>query len=156
MNMQETALLLKQLQAIHREVRIDQDSLQQWQRLLAKWGWMEIQAATDEYNRSFSKAPRPADLIRLAREKQEAGQARRRQEYAGGEEVFRCAYCRDSGLMLFETGDTYELACTPCICRQGGSSRERRIKAMGYVFDFPGFIWRQPQKETWIGDMEAV
>ena len=155
MNMQETALLLKDLQAIYREIRTDGDSLQQWSRLLTNWAYLDIQKAAAEYSRNYSKAPRPADLIRFAREAREEKQKRKRQEYIDGQEVFRCAYCRDSGLMAFETGDQYELACTPCVCRKGGEDRENRIKALGYWFDYPWFIWRMPLKGTWIGDWEG-
>lgn len=152
--MQETALLLKDLQAIYREIHTDGDSLQQWNRLLINWAYLDIQKAAEEYSRNYSKAPRPADLIRLAREAREEKRKTKRQEYIDGQEVFRCAYCRDSGLMAFETGDQYELACTPCLCRSGGEGRESRIKALGYWFDYPGFIWRRPQKEIWVGDLE--
>lgn len=155
MNMQETALLLKDLQSIYREIRTDGDSLQQWSRLLTNWAYLDIQKAAAEYSRNYSKAPRPADLIRFAREAREEKRKRKRQEYIDGQEVFRCAYCRDSGLMAFETGDQYELACTPCVCRKGGEDRENRIKALGYWFDYPGFIWRMPQKEIWLGDLEG-
>lgn len=155
MNIQETGLLLDSLQAIYREIRTGEDSLKQWQRLLEHWNCLDIQKAAMEYSRNYSKAPRPADLIRLAREAREEKRKRRRQEYVDGQEVFRCAYCRDSGLMAFETGDPYELACTPCVCRKGGAGRESRIEALGYWFDYPWFIWRMPLKETWIGDWEG-
>ena len=105
MNMQETALLLKDLQAIYREIHTDGDSLQQWNRLLINWAYLDIQKAAEEYSRNYSKTPRPADLIRLAREARE-------------------------------------------------EKRESRIKALGYWFDYPGFIWRRPQKEIWVGDLE--
>ena len=52
MNIQETGLLLDSLQAIYREIRTGEDSLEQWQRLLEHWNCLDIQKAAEEYSRN--------------------------------------------------------------------------------------------------------
>ena len=112
------------------------------------------------YNENYSKAPKPADLIKVAREMQAEKQERNKQiktsRMINGEETYQCPYCHDCRLMIVIEDDDYPVAY-PCFCQTGDSkSGALEWQKKGWVFDFGRREWRKEKAGVWLGDLPEV
>lgn len=125
--------------------------------LFEKYTYKEIYEAALEYGKQMLSAPKPAHLIKIAKEKrrsilqEQAAEAKKEIRYDScGRRIYKCPYCKDSGYMLVDDDPVYSPSATVCICNNPIKAQELkqngrvRLKLRShyrksdnyYVFDF--------------------
>ena len=161
MNLIETGKVMAELKLVYgREIPEEQAVLNQWQKALVNWDYQIISKAAIKYCENYSKAPKPADLVKMAKEIQAERNDRSRKDRAekmiGGEKTYECPYCHDCRLMIVLEEDDYPVAY-PCFCQTGDSkSGALEWQKKGWVFDFGRREWRKEKAGVWLGDLPEV
>jgi len=147
---------VRMIQACYNSKELTKDAVIVWAGLLGKCNDSIMTKAVKEWMAIEPKAPKPAELLALYKQKCKRGDYAQTANYVmaespDGEPLYRCPYCQDNGFLAFQRNepDMYgDIDYWPCSC-------DKRIGSLGAILADPRYWWDVKKKRfslKWAGD----